>query len=126
MPSVDNETSRFEVRDLIILFLTIGILFGIMLGNRPLSAPDEGRYVELSREMAATNGDITPRLNGVKYFEKPALFYRLWKRWHGPNTIYMMTDRRTYDTLRKNPELSFFTIASNHQNTLVSNRKAAP
>ncbi len=77
MLSVDNETSRFEVRDLIILFLTIGLLFGIMLGNRPLSVPDEGRYVEIAREMAATGDYITPRLNGVKYFEKPALFYWL-------------------------------------------------
>ena len=77
MHSVDNETGRIEVRDLIILFLTIGILFGIMLGNRPLSVPDEGRYVEISREMAATGDYITPRLNNVKYFEKPALFYWL-------------------------------------------------
>ena len=77
MHSVDNETSRFEVRDLIILFLTIGLLFGIMLGNRPLSVPDEGRYVEISREMAVTNDYITPRLNSVKYFEKPVLFYWL-------------------------------------------------
>jgi 4-amino-4-deoxy-L-arabinose transferase-like glycosyltransferase len=77
MHSVDNETGRFEGRDLIILFLTIGLLFGIMLGNRPLSVPDEGRYVEISREMAATGDYITPRLNGVKYFEKPVLFYWL-------------------------------------------------
>lgn len=34
MHSVDNETGRFEVRDLIIL--TIGLLYGIRLGNRPL------------------------------------------------------------------------------------------
>jgi 4-amino-4-deoxy-L-arabinose transferase-like glycosyltransferase len=77
MHPVTNETGCFEVRDLIILFLTIGLLFGIMLGNRPLSVPDEGRYVEISREMAVTGDYITPRLNGVKYFEKPALFYWL-------------------------------------------------
>ncbi len=77
MHPVDNETGPFKVRDLIILFLTIGLLFGIMLGNRPLSVPDEGRYVEIAREMAATGDYITPRLNGVKYFEKPALFYWL-------------------------------------------------
>ena len=77
MYSVDNETGRIEVRDLVILFLTIGLLFGIMLGNRPLSVPDEGRYVEIPREMATTGDYITPRLNNVKYFEKPALFYWL-------------------------------------------------
>ena len=48
-----------------------------MLGNRPLSVPDEGRYVEIPREMVVTGDYLTPRLNGVKYFEKPALFYWL-------------------------------------------------
>lgn len=48
-----------------------------MLGNRPLSVPDEGRYVEIPREMVLTGDYITPRLNGVKYLEKPVLFYWL-------------------------------------------------
>jgi 4-amino-4-deoxy-L-arabinose transferase-like glycosyltransferase len=46
-----------------------------MLGSRPLSVPDEGRYVEIPREMVVTGDYLTPRLNGVKYFEKPPLFY---------------------------------------------------
>ncbi len=62
-------------RDLAVLTLLICILFGFMLGSRPLSAPDEGRYAEISREMAVTGDWLTPRLNGVKYFEKPPLFY---------------------------------------------------
>lgn len=48
-----------------------------MLGSRPLSAPDEGRYTEIPREMVASGDFITPRLNGVKYFEKPPLMYWL-------------------------------------------------
>lgn len=48
-----------------------------MLGSRPLAVPDEGRYSEIPREMVATGDYITPRLNGVKYFEKPVLFYWL-------------------------------------------------
>ena len=37
--------------------------------------PDEGRYAEIPREMLANKNFITPYLNGVEYFEKPALQY---------------------------------------------------
>ena len=65
------------MRDLFLLTALISLFFGFMLGNRPLSVPDEGRYVEIPREMVATGDYLTPRLNGVKYFEKPVLFYWL-------------------------------------------------
>ena len=65
------------MRDLIILTVLICLLFTFMLGNRPLSVPDEGRYVEIPREMVASGNYLTPRLNYVKYFEKPVLFYWL-------------------------------------------------
>jgi 4-amino-4-deoxy-L-arabinose transferase-like glycosyltransferase len=63
------------LRDAVILFVTIGLLFALFLGSRPFSVPDEGRYVEIPREMTVTGDWLTPRLNGVKYFEKPPLFY---------------------------------------------------
>ncbi|MDB6080495.1 MAG: glycosyl transferase [Akkermansiaceae bacterium] len=44
---------------------------------RPLMNPDEGRYAEIPREMALSGDFITPRLNGMKYFEKPPLLYWL-------------------------------------------------
>jgi 4-amino-4-deoxy-L-arabinose transferase-like glycosyltransferase len=72
-----GQTGRLEMRDLIILTVVICLFFTFMLGNRPLSVPDEGRYVEIPREMVATGDYLTPRLNGVKYFEKPVLFYWL-------------------------------------------------
>src|SRR6476659_9134995 len=45
------------------------------LDYRKLIKPDEGRYAELSREMAVSGDWVTPRLNGIKYFEKPPLHY---------------------------------------------------
>ncbi len=59
------------------LSLLLGALFGFKLGERPLWSPDEGRYSEIPREMVASGDYLTPRLNGVKYFEKPPLFYWL-------------------------------------------------
>jgi 4-amino-4-deoxy-L-arabinose transferase-like glycosyltransferase len=57
------------------LTLAFAILWGATLGSRALLHPDEGRYAEIAREMLATGDWITPRLNGIKYFEKPALQY---------------------------------------------------
>lgn len=42
------------MRDLILLTFLICLFFTCMLGNRPPAVPDEGRYAEISREMAAT------------------------------------------------------------------------
>ena len=45
------------------------------IDSRRLVHPDEGRYAEIPREMVLTGDWVTPRLNGIKYFEKPALQY---------------------------------------------------
>jgi 4-amino-4-deoxy-L-arabinose transferase-like glycosyltransferase len=45
------------------------------LGTRKLLNPDEARYAEIPREMIATGDWLTPRLNDLKYFEKPPLQY---------------------------------------------------
>jgi 4-amino-4-deoxy-L-arabinose transferase-like glycosyltransferase len=66
---------RFGVRLLVGMLLAVFLYVGIDNMERPLANPDEGRYSEISREMAATGDWITPRLNGIKYFEKPPLQY---------------------------------------------------
>jgi 4-amino-4-deoxy-L-arabinose transferase-like glycosyltransferase len=55
--------------------VVLAALVGFHNFQRPLGNPDEGRYSEISREMAQSGDWVTPRLNGIKYFEKPPLQY---------------------------------------------------
>jgi len=60
------------------LLLLLAAFIAVWFSNleyRKLVRPDEGRYAEIPREMAVSGDWTTPRLNGVKYFEKPALQY---------------------------------------------------
>ena len=56
-------------------WLAAALLWFGPLGYRDLVHPDEGRYSEISREMLATGDWVTPRLDTLKYFEKPPLQY---------------------------------------------------
>jgi 4-amino-4-deoxy-L-arabinose transferase-like glycosyltransferase len=67
--------SRSWTRDLLILLLVFGALYFFRLGSYPLSNPDEGRNAEVPREMLVSGDWVTPRLDGVNYFEKPPLVY---------------------------------------------------
>lgn len=58
-----------------LLLLTVAVLWLATLGSRRLINPDEGRYAEIAREMLVSGDWVTPRLNGIKYFEKPPLQY---------------------------------------------------
>jgi len=45
------------------------------LGSFGLLEPDEGRFAQIGREMAATGDFLVPRLNGIEQFYKPPLVY---------------------------------------------------
>ncbi|MEP7009449.1 MAG: glycosyltransferase family 39 protein [Acidobacteriota bacterium] len=61
--------------DVLLLVLVFAALLGPSIGRRALWEPDEGRYAEIPREMVATGDYLTPRIDGIKYFEKPPLVY---------------------------------------------------
>ncbi|MDR2180191.1 MAG: glycosyltransferase family 39 protein [Synergistaceae bacterium] len=70
---METKTRKFA---LLGAFLMAAVFF-FGLGSYGLIDPDEGRYAEIAREMLETRDFVTPRLNYVKYFEKPALHYWL-------------------------------------------------
>lgn len=100
-----------------LLWALCAVLWFSSLGLREQIHPDEGRYAEISREMVVTKDFVTPRLNGLKYFEKPPLQYwitaaafsafgqsdfvaRLWVGLCGFLSIVLVwiTARRIWDT----------------------------
>jgi 4-amino-4-deoxy-L-arabinose transferase-like glycosyltransferase len=72
--SVLSET-REEFARLPAVLLWIALVWIAFPGYRDLAHPDEGRYAEIPREMAESGDWVTPRLDGLRYFEKPPLQY---------------------------------------------------
>ena len=71
MLSASGSRSRWIAGALLICALT----WFAGLEYRGLFTPDEGRYADIAREMLDSNDWVTPRLNGIKYLEKPPLQY---------------------------------------------------
>jgi 4-amino-4-deoxy-L-arabinose transferase-like glycosyltransferase len=61
--------------ELLLVALACVIWLGLTQGMRPLSVPDEGRYVGVAWEMLRSGSWTTPTLDGLPYFHKPPLFY---------------------------------------------------
>ena len=57
------------------LLLAVAVVWFGNIEYRKLIKPDEGRYAEIPREMVLSGDWVTPRLNDLKYFEKPPLQY---------------------------------------------------
>lgn len=67
--------SFMSTRQIWLLLAAVVVIWFGNLDYRKLIKPDEGRYAEIPREMVASGDWVTPRLNGLKYFEKPPLQY---------------------------------------------------
>jgi 4-amino-4-deoxy-L-arabinose transferase-like glycosyltransferase len=77
LPVAASSSASLKPRGAIALLIVFALIWFSNLEYRRLIHPDEGRYAEIPREMVVTGDWVTPRLNGIKYFEKPALQYWL-------------------------------------------------
>ncbi len=59
----------------LLIVVLAALPFLLQLGNRGLNEPDEGRYVEIGREMLVSGDFLVPRLHGVPHVAKPPLTY---------------------------------------------------
>ena len=73
MPS-ENSSTHKSAR-LWLAAIAVAAVWFAGLEYRALMNPDEGRYAEIPRELVVKGDWITPRLNDLKYFEKPPLQY---------------------------------------------------
>src|ERR1700687_1686929 len=76
MSSTPGSVPRAHSRRTAALFwLGLALLWFLPLNSPHLFDPGEGRYAEIPREMVASGDWVTPRLDAIKYFEKPPLGY---------------------------------------------------
>jgi 4-amino-4-deoxy-L-arabinose transferase-like glycosyltransferase len=66
---------KHRILILLALLICSYVFFFLNLGAYSLKEPDEGRYAEIPREMVERGDYLVPRLNYVRYFEKPPLLY---------------------------------------------------
>lgn len=66
-----------NIKILLILFALAMALYVSGLGATALLDPDEPVYAQTAREMVETGSWLTPRLNGLLWFDKPPMYFWL-------------------------------------------------
>ena len=82
--SLDSEPGQKRRVQAVLFWAVVTIIWFSSLGLRTLIHPDEGRCADISLTMLQSGDWITPRLNGLLYFEKPALQY-----WAGAASFFV-------------------------------------
>ena len=75
---------RWKTDLALVLIVAALFIFG-GLANTSFLDPDEGMYGSIAREMAETGDWLTPRFNGVRYLNKPPLYF-----WLTGLTMYLL------------------------------------
>jgi len=70
-----SDSVALRGRGSLLFWFAFVVFWFATLSQRALISPDEGRYAMLSLAMLQSGDWVTPRLNGILYFEKPALQY---------------------------------------------------
>ena len=84
MLSSKTKSNQYWLSDFLCIAIFLGIFYSLWIGTNALFTPDEGRYSEVAREMVASGDYVTPRLDGVAFLDKPALYY-----WLQASAIYL-------------------------------------
>ncbi|MBV8649218.1 glycosyltransferase family 39 protein [Paludibacterium sp.] len=82
------DTTSAPTRHVWLAWLIFAVIWFGTIGHNVLIHPDEGRYASISLGMLQSGDWLSPRLNGLLYFEKPALPYWLGAlsfQWFGVN-----------------------------------------
>lgn len=72
---MNQSTSGKTWLSLALVTLVGALVLLTSLGGRGLNEPDEGRYAEIGREMAAGGSWLMPHLNGIPHLQKPPMVY---------------------------------------------------